>query len=160
MKNIFAVLKKKLTRREKKGKPVPVVPPLKKRERPVPAESPYSNPDGGEKIRAVFMQPPLRQTPRGAYWDEEARVYKGNNYLIQAAQVERDLRQRREVQEYLDRSMVVPVEIFYEEPESPCKAPESPSGYDYPRETVSSSYEPSGTLYEAPTYSPPSSTSD
>lgn len=132
MKNIFSGLKKKLTRRQRKGKPVPV--PVE------PVEKP---------IRAVFMSPPLQQKPRKhrAVWDEKDHVYRGQDQYDQLIEV-------------FERSMVVPVEIFYEEPEPYSKAPESPSGYDYPRETFSSSYDAPGALYEAPTYSAPSATTD
>lgn len=141
MKNIFSGLKKKLTRREKKGKPVPVPHKAPVRQEPEPAEP---------KIKATFMRPPLRQERKHrAVWDEEARVHRGENYWVQADGV-----QRNAIEEFIERSMVVPVEIFYEtHPERYSKAPESASGYDYPMDTVSSSYVAPSPSYEAPTYS-------
>ncbi len=159
MTNVFSVLKKKLTRREKKGKPVPV--PVVPAEKPIKAVT-YNRCDGhveGGLIQAGVIhetKPPLQQTPKAAYWDQEAKVYKGANYLVQSQDAARRLADERRRLErdrdgyggdqydismsVFERSMVAPVEVFYEEPERHSKAPESPSGYDYPRETVSSVY--------------------
>jgi hypothetical protein len=180
MRNIFSdILAKISKRRKKKGKPQPVVP-----EPPIKAVT-YNRCDGhvsGGLLQAGVIhetKPPLQQTPKGAYWDQEAKVYKGTNYHAQAPGVDEMMRRRESearrlrrdrdghvgsnVTYYAESTVFDPAFFHLSEetgPERGYNDTKSGSGYDYTHQTVSSSYEPSGTLYEAPAYSAPSSTSD
>lgn len=165
MKNIFAELKKKLTRREKKGKPVPVPHKAPIRQEPEPAEP---------KIKAVTYNRADGRVSGGelksVYWDEGAKVYKGTNYFVQAQEADRlmreqelKLRKSRPVRyddyggddfSFYADSTTFDEAFFHQSeetrPERGYTAPESPLGYDYPRETVSPVYEAPRTSYEAP----------
>ena len=168
MKNFFAVLKEKLTRRQKKNKPVPVDP------RPIKAVT-YNRVDGVvsggplESIRVHETRPPLQQMPKGAYWDEEARVYKGTNYFVQAQEVDRimreaELKARKKLPVRYDDyggddfafyadSTIFDDAFFHQSeetrPERGYAAPDSPSGYDYPQTAPEAVYEASRAPYEA-----------
>jgi len=166
MRNIFSDLVAKLTRRQKKNKPVPVPHKEPIRQQPEPEEKPmkavtYNRQDGvvaGARLKG------------GVVWDDIAKVYtqtpkatnRGTNYLIQAQNTDRVLRERKIKNPYHDGhdfEMYVAGTAFDEawfyqneetSPESVSKAPDSPSGYDYPQETVSPVYEAPSLSYEAP----------
>jgi hypothetical protein len=169
MGNIFSDLVAKLTRRQKKNKPV-LVPVPSKPEPPIKAVT-YNRVDGQvsgaqlkggvvwDDIAKVYtqeqfraMKPPLQQTP-----------YKGTNYFVQAQEAERLERERR-IKRYdqdNDDFMLFASATefdqawFYQNeetaPEIDSKPLESPSGYDYPRETFSPVYEAPSYQYEPPT---------
>lgn len=139
-------------RRKKKGKPVPVVP-----EPPIKAVT-YNRVDGlvsGGVL--VEHRPPLQQTPRSGrvVWDPASKVHKGKTYNRRADTD--DFVMYAESTEFDDT-------FFYESGETASErgytAPESASGYDYPSQSVSSSYVDRSPFYEAPTSSWGDSTSN
>lgn len=168
MGNIFTDLVAKLTRRQKKNKPVPV--PYKEpiRRQPEPSDNPlvavtYNRVDGVVSggtlnrgtVRINESRPPLQQKPKGAYWDDEAKIYKGTNYVTQVQEAERAKRRRRQEDDddfLLFATATTFDDSFYyqNQPENVCDGSESASGYDYPRETFSPVYEAPSPSYEAP----------
>jgi hypothetical protein len=160
MGNIFSDLVAKLTRRQKKNKPVPVEPKPKPIEIPIKAVT-YNRQDGvvaGAQLKG------------GVIWDDIAKVYtqtpkvthRGTNYLIQAQNTDRVLRERKIKNPYHhdhDFEMYVAGTAFDEAwfyqneesaPQIDSKPLGSPSGYDYPQETFSPVYEAPSHHYEAP----------
>jgi hypothetical protein len=164
MRNIFSDLVAKLTRRQKKNKPVPVK-PKEPEEKPIKAVT-YNRADGvvsGAQLKG------------GVIWDDIAKVYmqesskvspkathRGTNYVIQAQNTDRVLRERKIKNPYHDDhdfEMYVAGTAFDEAwvyqneesaPQIDSKPLDSPSGYDYPRETFSPAYEAPSPSYEAP----------
>jgi hypothetical protein len=151
-------------RRERKNKPVPVVPhkaPI--RQEPEPAEPKikavtYNRVDGqvsggllqAGPVRMVEARPPLQQTPKRAEWDEDNYIYKGkarNRYAGDDGFI------------FYANSTDFDDAFFYQSEETPPErgytAPESASGYDYTPQPISEPYVAPSPSYEAPTYTAP-----
>jgi|SRR6188474_2243994 len=167
MRNIFTDLVAKLTRRQKKNKPVPVEPKPKPIEIPIKAFT-YNRQDGvvagaqlkggviWDDIAKVYTQeriretkPPLQQTPkrRKNHSDDD---HDFEMYVAGTAFDEAWFYQNEESAPDVSPRCEDPWSPFTNGSESVSKAPESPSGYDYPRETFSPVYEAPTYHYEAP----------
>jgi hypothetical protein len=176
MGNIFADLVAKLTRRQKKGKPQPVAAP-----KPIKAVT-YNRVDGvvsgsllqtGHIGQVITDLPPHQQTPRGAVWDDTAKVYRSAG--VRYAETDRAARRRRfdndreDFDKGDDFGMFVAGTKFDDAffyvsdsgpAESASKAPDYDGGYTDTAPAVSSSYGGSQgsyggseTLYSTPSYS-------
>lgn len=169
MSNFFTDLVEKLTRRQKKGKPVPVeVPadPKPEKIRQVPetigTAVTYNRVDGAVSGGLFHAG--------NVTWDDQAKVYRVRNYQIQQeaarrAELDRQKRQkergRREEEQCYASSTTFDDTFFLSSSETVYTAPESASGYDYPSPASSSSYVAPSPSYEAPpSYSSPSYSSD
>lgn len=146
MKNIFSdILAKISKRRKKKGKPQPVVP------EPIKAVA-YNRCDG--HVSGGLIQ-------AGVVWDNKDKVYKGGKVgVAQKRPPIQQTRKRRDEVVYAESTIFDPAFFHISEETSSERgytAPESASGYDYPRETVSPAYVAPSPSYESPTYSAPSS---
>lgn len=168
MSNIFTDLVAKLTRRQRKGKPVPVpVPP--KPEPPLRAVT-YNRVDGrvsGGVIQAGSIN-------GGAVWDDEARVYRGNNYVVQQRPPYQQTpkapvkpkRHDYDDSDYYESAFVPDPAFFFlsEErtPESPSTGSDYLGGYTDTSSGSSSPYEAPQASYSAPepSYSAPSYSGD
>ncbi len=143
-------------RREKKNKPVPVVPhkePI--RHKPEPPEPKikavtYNRVDGRVSGgRLIESRPPVQQTPKRAIWDEDSQIYKGK--------VRNRHSDDNEFEFYADSTMFDDAFFYQSEetgPERGYTAPESASGYDYTPQPVSEPYVAPSASYEPPTYTP------
>lgn len=151
MSNIFADLVAKLTRRQKKGKPVPV---------PVKPEPP---------LKAVTHNRADGVVSGNVFWDKDAGVHRGKT----AAQKEADRRRRedydrdrRDYDEGNDFGLFVAGSTFDESffyqnaPESPSTGSDYSGGYDGYTQSVPEPYVAPSTSYSAPepSYTAPSYT--
>lgn len=167
MSNIFTDLVQKLTRRQKKNKPVPVPVEVPEKVRQEPAKIgtvvTYNRVDG--RVSGSVLQ------VGGVTWDDKAKVYRGKNYVAQqqAAILEREAqlhkarkeRERREDERNYASSTTFDDAFFYQStetgPERVYTTPESSSGYDYPSQPPQAAYVAPSPSYEpSPSYSPPS----
>jgi len=175
MRNIFSDLVAKLTRRQKKNKPVPVK-PKEPEEKPIKAVT-YNRVDGvvagaqlkggviWDDIAKVYTQtpkatnrstnraiqsvkPPLQQTPKRRKTHGDDHDFE--MYVAGTAFDEAWFYQNEETSPDASSRCEDPWSPFTNGSESVSKAPESPSGYDYPRETFSPVYEAPSYHYEAP----------
>jgi len=179
MNNFFTDLVAKLTRRQKKGKPVPVpvVPePIKTdkvRQAPetIGTAVTYNRVDG--RVSGSVIQ------VGGVTWDEEAKVYRGKNYVIQQEAERRRLqdvardraanlahqerlrreRERREDEQRYASSTTFDDAFFVSSAETSYEPHGRSSGYDYPSDTSQPAYVAPSPSYEAPSYSSPSHSS-
>lgn len=171
MGNIFTDLVAKLTRRQRKGKPVPVPVPVTPKPAPeAPLRAVTYNRVNGVVSGGVIQAGNINGRVR---WDDEARVYKGTNYITQSRNAE-EARRRRERDDYdngNDFNMFVAGTafddtFFYQNndvaPERPCEDSNYSGGYTDTSSGSSSSYEAPSPSYSAPetSYSPPSYSSD